>query len=90
VIIRWNGTTWTRMGPYAAVPNIALNSVTCVNNTDCWAVGNNSGGETIIHWDGTAWTRVGPSAAIPNVALRSIAVIGPRSRPQAAWQEVVP
>jgi hypothetical protein len=99
-MLRWNipcaggaGTnTWNNCTALAIVPaiNVALNGVHCVDANDCWAVGNNSAGEFIIHWDGTTWTRVGPSGGIPNVSLLEVYVIGPKQRPQAAWQETFP
>ena len=40
----------------------ALNGVTCVSASDCWAVGNHYNGSAYLtlieHWDGTAWTIV--------------------------------
>ena len=84
VIIRWTGgPNWARVGPYAGVPNSNLNSVNCIGTDDCWAAGN---GGLIIHWDGATWTQI-QSWTIQN--LQEIYVIGPRQRPQAAWQEVV-
>jgi photosystem II stability/assembly factor-like uncharacterized protein len=85
VIIRWTGgPNWARGGPYAGVPNSNLNSVTCLGTDDCWAAGN---GGLVIHWDGATWSQV-PAGTIQN--LQEIYFIGPRQRPQAAWQEVVP
>ena len=98
--LRWNtncsgvGTTgvWNNctIAPYVPLINTALNEVSCVDSSDCWAAGNVSGGETILHWDGTSWARVAPSGAIPNVNLMSVYIIGPKLRPQAVWQEVFP
>ena len=89
LILHWNGAAWSRMGPYAGIPNAHLRSVYCVHSDDCWALGNASGGELIIHWDGNTWSRVPPSPAIPNVLLRSIYIVGPRQQPRAGWQEVI-
>lgn len=83
VILHWDGLAWTRVGPSGAIPNVDLNSVQCVDTEDCWAVGNNG---VILHWDGTAWAQAASPVA---QALLSVYVIGPRQRPQAAWQEVV-
>jgi len=84
VIIRWTGgPNWARVGPYAGVPNSNLNSVTCIGTDDCWAAGN---GGLVIHWDGATWIQI-QSWTIQN--LQEVYVIGPRQRPQAAWQEVV-
>ena len=88
LILHWDGASWLRVGPSAAIPDVTLRSVYCVNSNDCWIVGDQSGGELILHWDGVSWTRIGPSGAIPNVNLRSIYIVGPKQRPQAMWMEV--
>jgi hypothetical protein len=90
VIIRWDGISWARFGPLAAIPNTTLNSVSCVKTDDCWAVGNNSGGEFIIRWNGNTWTRMGPIAAVSNFNLLSISVIGASQRAPSSRQEVYP
>jgi hypothetical protein len=53
VILRWNGTTWTR----TPSPKGALYGVTVTSARNAWAVGYTSGfGRTLIlHWNGTAW-----------------------------------
>lgn len=71
VMLCWNGSSWTRSGPYAAIPNVTLNSVACPTANDCWAVGNRSGGELIARWNGTTWTRW-PVSAIPNQNLLDV------------------
>lgn len=55
LIIRWDGANWSRVGPYAGIPNVNLNSVYCTSANDCWAVGNTG---TIIRWDGATWSAV--------------------------------
>ena len=72
VLLGWNGSSWVQTGPWAGVPAANLNSIYCVTADDCWAVGQNSGGDTILHWDGTAWNRMGPYAAVPNRDLHSV------------------
>ena len=62
----WNGTAWT--ADSAAAPRgprfSALWDVTCVNPSDCWAVGaqGTSGGSVpvplIEQWDGSSWSAV--------------------------------
>lgn len=69
VFLCWDGSSWSRNGPYAAIPNTTLNSVTCPASNICWAVGNQSGGELIARWDGSAWTRIAPAGSIPNQHL---------------------
>jgi photosystem II stability/assembly factor-like uncharacterized protein len=52
-IIRWNGTDWTSF----AIQTIGdLNSVSMVDSTDGWAVGNG----VIIHRNGTVWSVQSP------------------------------
>ncbi len=80
LIIRWNGANWSRVGPYAGIPDAQLNSVFMIDTDgdgdadDGWAVGNASGGELIIRWNGvtSTWSRIGPYAGIPNVNLNSV------------------
>ena len=81
-ILRWNGLVWACQGVPAAADE-DLNSVSCVTSRDCWAVGDVG---TILHWDGNSWTQV---ASPTGQLLRSVSIIGPRQRPQAAWQEVI-
>ncbi|GAB4393335.1 MAG: hypothetical protein Tsb005_11140 [Gammaproteobacteria bacterium] len=83
-IARWNGTTWTRNTGLLdstgadAVPNVDLEAVFCNSTTDCWAVGDPSGGSpTIVHWDGIEWeleTSIDTtgSDAVPSAILRSV------------------
>ena len=55
----WNGTLWNPASS-PAVPNKDLFAISCISATDCWAVGEDDGGETLVHWDGSSWSRVGP------------------------------
>ena len=68
-----DGASWS-LNAYTAPDN--LNDVFCNNANDCWAVGNDSGGEVILRWDGASWTRVAPSGGIPNTNLNSISCSG--------------
>ncbi len=83
----WDGSSWTRFGPYASVPNTPLYSIMCANTNDCWAVGNALSGEVITHWDGSAWSLIGPSASIPNTNLNGVYVISPNTQPWSNWVE---
>jgi len=85
----WDGANWTNT-PSGAIPNVDFNSVHCVHANDCWAVGDNNGGELLAHWDGAAWTRLAVSGALPNQNLMSVYIIGPRQRPGTTWQEIFP
>lgn len=98
-ILRWNipcaggavTGTWNNCTASAPVTNAQLNSVYCVDASDCWAVGNSqtpgTTRATMLHWDGVAWSSVpAPATALWN--LNGVYIIGPKTRPQAAWQEV--
>jgi hypothetical protein len=77
-ILLWNGTGWALLAESAAVPDTDLNSVYCVNSDDCWAIGDESGGEVILRWTGGPnWSRVGPSGAIDNNNLNALHCFGP-------------
>jgi len=82
VILNWLGTSWTRSGPHASVPDVDLNGVTFASKTDssgyAWAVGDRQGGDaTIIYWDGANWSRIIPSASVPNKNLNSVTCVDP-------------
>jgi hypothetical protein len=93
VALRWNvncngvGATGTwndcTNAPYVPAINQNLNWVFMVGADDGWAAGD---GGLVLHWDGSAWQQIA-APAVQN--LDSIYFIGPRQRPQAAWQEVV-
>ncbi len=91
VVLRWNlpcgggaGTgTWNDCTNGIPAVNQNLNSVFMVGADDGWAAGD---GGLLLHWNGTAWTQI-PPPTLQN--LDSVYVIGPRQRPQAAWQEVI-
>ncbi len=74
-LINWDGSSWSRSGPYGGIPNEKLFSVTCVASNDCWAVGEDKNGELIIHWDGSSWSRNGPYGGIPDKELFSITCV---------------
>ncbi|HWL65554.1 MAG TPA: carboxypeptidase-like regulatory domain-containing protein [Actinomycetota bacterium] len=68
--MRWDGNVWEVVGSAdndAAQENV-LSGVTCVSDSDCWAVGHSFTGsarQTLIErWDGAAWTIVGSPNAI--------------------------
>ena len=77
LIESWNGTTWTLATPsLPAGDGGGLFGATCVNGSDCWAVGavlasgaSNPTGTLIEHWDGTGWLAVpSPTPSGPGVA----------------------
>jgi hypothetical protein len=62
----WNGTTWTLVPmPLPGGEGGGLFDATCVNGSDCWAVGavvatgtGNPTGTLVEHWNGTSWSVV--------------------------------
>src|SRR3989338_2918180 len=54
LIIHWDGANWADF-PALGVPNENLNAVTCVNGSDCWAVGDSA---TFVHYTNGSWSPV--------------------------------
>ncbi len=76
LIESWNGSAWTLVTPLLpAGDGGGLFGATCVNGSDCWAVGalvvsgaQNPTGTLIEHWDGTQWSVVpSPTPSGPGV-----------------------
>jgi hypothetical protein len=68
LVEHWNGTSWN-LAPSPPIPAAnggGLFSVTCINGSDCWAVGAVLGvagdgsptGSLAEHWDGNSWSIV--------------------------------
>ena len=79
LILKWNSgtSTWSRVGPYASIPNVNLNSVHCTSTTDCWAVGDPGGASQrplLIRWNGatSTWSIYDSSALNINQTLNSV------------------
>jgi hypothetical protein len=78
----WNGSAWSIVNtPSNPIQGQFLSDVTCVSNSDCWAVGTGGGqfAQTLVlHWSGSAWSVV----ATPNISpsqdssLRGVACVG--------------
>ena len=66
---------WTRQTPIRAIPNTNLNDIFCFASNNCWAVGNNSGGETILLGERACFGLVNPLQFIPNVNLNSVSCL---------------
>jgi hypothetical protein len=73
----WNGSTWTLVAPpLPPGDGGGLFGATCVNASDCWAVGavvasgaSNPTGTLFEHWGGTGWSPFpSPSPSGPGVA----------------------
>jgi hypothetical protein len=72
----WHGSTWTLVAPpLPPGDGGGLFGATCVNGSDCWAVGavvasgaSNPTGTLVEHWSGTGWSPVpSPSPSGPGV-----------------------
>lgn len=56
-LLHWDGSAWSLVtSPVGPKPDSQVNGVTCVNQTDCWAVGTAAGRPEALHWNGTAWS----------------------------------
>jgi hypothetical protein len=66
----WDGASWSVVSSPDADPSSinALRSVSCVDSTDCWSVGEANVGpspQTLAeHWNGAAWTIVSTSNVV--------------------------
>jgi hypothetical protein len=62
LIVRWNGTSWTRVTSPSLAPWTQLDDVAATSPANAWAVGatcDSSAGDCtplIQHWNGKAWT----------------------------------
>ncbi len=66
MIVRWNGTAWTRVPAPSPAGGAYLSGVTATSATSAWAVGATyTTDQTLtLRWNGSAWTRV-PSPSPP-------------------------
>lgn len=84
-IEHWNGSSWSASSPGVSGSN-DLFGVACTASNDCWAVGQNA---TYLHWNGSGWSAVSAPSGFPsNATINSISLLGPGTKPQAAWQEL--
>jgi len=62
VILRWNGTRWSRVPSPNPETHNDLSAVAATSPANAWAAGTAIGGglssTLILHWNGRAWTRV--------------------------------
>ncbi len=83
-ILHWNGSNWSTTSSISNSND--LYDVSCTISSDCWAVGQNA---LFVHWDGSSWSVVSaPSGFQSNVTVNGISLLGPHTKPQAAWQEI--
>jgi len=81
VILRWNGTAWTRVPSPAPARAGALNGVAATSASNAWAVGCTghcfgpmaTTATMIVHWNGTAWRLVASPNPAPNSVLTAVA-----------------
>jgi hypothetical protein len=88
LILRWNGSPWTKVTSPLPGRDSLLNDVTAQSPSDAWAVGSyetTSGGfrTLALHWNGTTWTQV-PSPS-PEVTDGSFLVSVTALSPSDAW-----
>jgi len=75
MIVRWNGTAWTRVPTPTPAGGGYLNGVTATSATSAWAVGltYSTAKTLILRWNGSKWTQV-PSPSPPgHPALAGVA-----------------
>ncbi|MGA5842228.1 hypothetical protein ACPC3E_26125, partial [Streptomyces pseudogriseolus] len=76
VIVRWDGTRWSK-DPAPGLPDVwEWSSVTAVAADDVWAYGTVRRDQRLVHFDGTRWTTVptvGPvDDSFPEVPLDAV------------------
>jgi photosystem II stability/assembly factor-like uncharacterized protein len=72
------GTTWTRQGDVASVPDVVMEAVRAVDSLRAWVVGGTADGYGTILWTGDGgenWNRVPQSAGIPNEGMLDVDVL---------------
>ncbi len=98
VILRWNGTAWSRVPSPSPGLDAQLLGVTATSADSAWAVGytsviSNNGGAfpLILRWNGVTWTQVpnpGPEQGyldgVAAVSARSVWAFGVTERPGAS------
>lgn len=60
LILRWNGTAWSKAAGPKRASDGALTAVSATSASNAWAVGEVGGlysaSTMILHWNGTSWT----------------------------------
>ncbi|HZV25235.1 MAG TPA: hypothetical protein VFG00_03005 [Acidothermaceae bacterium] len=69
IILRWNGVAWAAIAPATAPRTSFFNAVSCLDATDCYAVGDSKSGLLIEHWNGRGWAASGASGVAYGPAL---------------------
>jgi hypothetical protein len=89
VVLRWNGTTWTRVSLRAPDKIGALNGVAATSASNAWAVGcaghcfgpKATTHTMIVHWNGTRWRHVASPSPAGDSLLTAVAATTARN----AW-----
>ena len=88
VILRWNGTRWSKVAsPDPGSFGSSLSAVSATSRTSAWAVGIYRGSSAfastalILHWNGTDWSKAG--SPVPDVHSELTAVSGVSA--SSAW-----
>ena len=93
LILRWNGTAWTRVSSPELGPSTYLSHVIALSGSDAWAVGIADGKTLILRWNGQTWTgppsQVSPttaptSSAVPSAVSSPVSSAAPSAVPSAA------
>ena len=82
LILRWNGTTWTRVPSPDLGTDYVLSGVAAASADSAWAVGWTGSGTSsetnsrslILHWNGRTWTRVPSPSPGQDSQLLSVSV----------------
>jgi hypothetical protein len=90
LIVRWNGTTWTRVPSPDPGQNSVLTSVAATSASSAWAFGQTGGGMLILRWNGTSWTRVPSPNLGPDFALQGVTATSPTTPGRSATPTAAP
>ncbi|MDO8705843.1 MAG: hypothetical protein Q7J84_12945 [Sulfuricaulis sp.] len=63
-ILRWNGGAWTLLADSGLVPSENLNSIYCLDASNCFAAGDNG---TLLRWNGVNWSDVSGGVTTENM-----------------------
>lgn len=80
LILRWNGSTWSKVVLSGVAGPGYLTSVAAASASDAWVVGTDKLGAVVLHWNGTSWK----SVSFPDSSRATVSGVaaGPRG---TAW-----
>jgi hypothetical protein len=77
LILRWNGTRWSKVALSGVPMPGVLTSVAAASASDAWAVGTDQSGAVVLHWNGSTWCKVSfPDQATAIVSSVAVATDG--------------